>query len=47
MLSTESEGLLTPRQLAAFLNISVATLYDWRQRTQFTSSGWFAQAISY
>lgn len=32
MLQTEHEGLLSPRQLASFLNVSVATLYDWRHR---------------
>lgn len=32
MESTEPEGLLTTRQLSAYLNISVATIYDWRQR---------------
>ncbi|HUG07383.1 MAG TPA: helix-turn-helix domain-containing protein [Acidimicrobiia bacterium] len=32
MQSTEPEGLFSPRQLSAYLNMSVATIYDWRQR---------------
>jgi len=32
MKTVETEGLLSPRQLAAYLNVPVATVYDWRHR---------------
>jgi len=32
MSVTEPERLLSPRQLAAYSNVSVATVYDWRHR---------------
>jgi excisionase family DNA binding protein len=32
MSLAESERLLSPRQLASYLNVSVATVYDWRHR---------------
>jgi excisionase family DNA binding protein len=32
MSVTDPERFLSPRQLAAYSNVSVATVYDWRHR---------------
>ena len=32
MTIIEPEGLLSPPQLAAYLNVPLATIYDWRHR---------------